>query len=1187
MTVRCIVFLFSVFGLFLFSSAAAAQEPLAIGCGMSATADGAKVSAGDPSICPEDVAFQMTYLLHQKVFTDPFFKALASVFVDEATLDSEFTRFAATQIGIAPAVFSLLLAVAFLSYAAISIVLTFKVVRYFDLIQRFARRESPDRGEAVKMFMYIVFLLLLSAPTPSGITLGQGVAVVSSLPAFMGGNYAYSTFLSATKTAAVDVNLNKTGLLPSSQVVANEFIEGEICQQRTRQALMNENAKVGSNFFSEGLTGYIWEEDQDDIVGRYSTCLSYSGVGKEGVLPGSLSSYQLAKTTTFEFYCPRPSFFAREIRYKPEMYGYNHVCTQIKYDMGENKFKPLIENGEAASGEDMDDDLVSIQSSFKAGEYYPKFKNAVSTQIKSILARDINEAERFKALKALFSESSSVFDNALSGNRLLSEGTNDERQIKYLAAQTALLGATIDMDGVDMLLDGMPQSLINTKVNRYYGTEEEKRNVFGVDHLLEDAREAARTMQRYQCALTWQSNTDTRMFITKFNQADSEDLESLFADRSGRLECVEFLAEKDRGSSDFDRYVRYPVLNPLANSDLVKDVNGVWIKATNNESVLTQTQQKMSGEIALAYYREMRYRQLVIAGYIAAVKESIGRNLSKHLSQELSERKQDYDLRSRGFGVMAGTMLYLSKHQNSAMHMGQSIEDAIQVSGGGQNKHFIDLAAFAPNDAKTAMDNLMKTFTEVPAGGLFMPGAGGTRDYPGPQGVSEEQEEQDALNNLIAYIESAFFAPMDHIKSASGMPADQSLYQGFQSCYNGGYSHCLSGQKHPLAAMSNMGNDLMNNMLQIMVWHAVVRTVNDMMFGLNSESGSIDGAQAPGGAKQKDKSLWSKLKDTAKEAFSNVSKSVVSLAKGAFAAVFVVLGAITFIAEIVLDMLKPFVLSMFVVGAVFAYMLPVTAFLYGLMMTIITVFTYTLIAFALPFYIVQKLASIEDSYRNGFKDFMEQFVGPYLKPLLLVVAITVSFSLISISLFVMNTVFAVLHSGLTPDGSADSATGVLASVMMGVMVYIVYFAALFVMFNAALKFIRSMPDMLVERMGFKRSGDEGIIGSLGFESYVGAQMMRTIGSLPQGALDKIVEMKRNGGFKRRGALRQEVEAMEALALDIEAVGGPAAYANLIEYAKNKRSGGGSPDASPQDTSRKPQAPSSKPDASGNESSNDA
>lgn len=1119
-------------------------------CGMEYTDTGLRIKSGDFTICDTDRAFIGYSFLISDLYKDPLMGTIASIFVDDSVMKSTAFSTLMQRYSVSSGFLSILTGLAYVGWGLISIVLLIKFINLMKLIRKQSENKRQERQELVSLSFYFAFLMIMCAPLSNGMMLGQGLILIGALPSMGSSNALYSTYLSSTQTASTNVQMKTGSALLSSQSVANEMIEGELCQARTRLALLSENAKAGTNFFEDGFTGLIWKEDQDDVIERYSTCLSYSGVGEEGALDGSLKMYQLKKNTGTEFYCPRNSFFSDQVYYKPELYGFNHTCTQIRFDAGNSKFSAVIDS-ESSDGEDMDDLLESVQQQFKTQQYYPIFKSRTLPKIKAILEnQQLDENTRIKQLNILFATMADDFIGpALDSSALLSKGTNEEKQVKFLAAETALLGATADKGAMDALFEkGFLDTTDFYFVNRYFGTTEERRYVFGVDYLLDDARQVAALMQRYQCALNWHENGSTRLFIVNFNKSSASDLGKLFGEKLGKMECVEFLAKKDRGSSDFDRFARYPVLDSRTNSDLVQE-NGTWIiKMAGNENQVASTRQAMVGTIAKSYFREMRTLQLNMAGYVMAVKLAVASRLNKQLNAEMTERNQDSELRSSGALSMSAVLLYLAQHDNPASHMGASIDGAIHVDGGGSNEQFVDYNAFDPNSSDVIKNGLSSQFSQIPVSELFSVGVAGVRDYPGPQGIPPEQEEQDSMSLFIGTLESLFMSPAEHIKNASGMPNDQSLKSGLQACYETGYQYCLSGTKHPLAAFSNMGNDLMSNMLDVMMVDAMVRVLNTTIFAKDDESGEISGPE--GSAAKKPTGLWDKIKSSTKSVFSSVAKTVGPLVTGVFGKIFSALGSISMIAGAVFDVIRPFVLGLFVVGAVFAYVLPTMGFLFGLMLNL-TVYSLIFAAsVAWPLYAAYKIMTIEDSYKNGFKEFAIKFGSIYLMLPLIVVSTAVAFLLIPVAFYALNTLFALFWSGLTPDDTSTSSSGLLISLVVGILLYLLYFGSLFVLIKSCLGFMKSMTSEILQRIGFDSSDISRHVDSLGFESFVGANIMRTIGSLPKGALDKLVEIKRNGGLQAPETYEQQVKEMEKLAQQIEMAGGPERFAMFVEQAKN-------------------------------------
>jgi hypothetical protein len=197
------------------------------------------------------------------------------------------------------------------------------------------------------------------------------------------------------------------------------------------------------------------------------------------------------------------------------------------------------------------------------------------------------------------------------------------------------------------------------------------------------------------------------------------------------------------------------------------------------------------------------------------------------------------------------------------------------------------------------------------------------------------------------------------------------------------------------------------------------------------------------------------------------------------------------VVAILLELLRPFIWGLFTVGVFFAYVVPMMSFILSMTVYLLWVGSIFVMAVTLPFYCLLKLKDVEYSYKNGFNEFYETFLGPYFKPLFIIISLIFAWTFVWISLFVTNTLFALIFEGITP-GSSWSLQGII----MKLLVYVVYFMVLFVMFKATLDMIKSMPDMFASVLKLKGSKDEQYIQSLGFEQFVQTSMMKQIAQAP-------------------------------------------------------------------------------------------
>jgi len=289
-------------------------------------------------------------------------------------------------------------------------------------------------------------------------------------------------------------------------------------------------------------------------------------------------------------------------------------------------------------------------------------------------------------------------------------------------------------------------------------------------------------------------------------------------------------------------------------------------------------------------------------------------------------------------------------------------------------------------------------------------------------------------------------------------------------------------------------------MLTLAAVGTVTIMIND---GLDAATG--------GGIEEGKKKKTGKFKDMV----NTVKKIVSSIGKGIFAALFVILA----IAAAIFKILMPFIWGLFVVGAFFSYILPLMGYIYSMSMYILWIVGLSLGGLVLPFYIAIKLFTIEESYKRGFVEFYETFLNPYVKPLFITIAVIFSWTFAAISLFAVNSIFALLYDGLS-----TMQAGALTSIIFKLLLYMVYFVTIFVMFLTSIKIIKNMPDMMATKMKLRGTNDDQFIESMSFENYVQAGIMRQVANLPQSALENLNKSAQEK--KQDKVLRQHLRMMQ-------------------------------------------------------------
>ncbi|MEG3765120.1 hypothetical protein [Alteromonas sp. 14N.309.X.WAT.G.H12] len=1107
-------------------------------CGMTMTADGVEVESGSFEICPNDISFQSLYILFGEILGDDAYRDLFLLFVDSSTLDSDFTSFADESLGVSFPIYLILSGVAVVGWTLLSPLIAtkaWKVLHHFKKTGSVNFAES--QGDGVKFIAYLSVLLMLVAPAGlSGgkdgslppLMLGQVLAITAGLPAIQSGNGIFSTYLAATNTASTEINLQEEFLLPKGQSTTNKLVETQMCENETRNALLSMNAKPDSEFFSNFSFTEYFDFDNENIVGRYDNCLSYVGKAEKGLFPDSISRFTLDKTNFMSSYC------AGSLSYKPDAYGYAHTCGRIQYDYGQDKYATLIEGEESESGDDMEDVLETVQDAIDVADVYSRYKLIIKDSLKKILSDDaILAKDKYADIDELAMENAAIIEAQLAEIPSLSKGTNDERQAKYMAAGTALLGGSFTgswTDGTGHLYEMAGNGLWKTKAYLPVNYEGESiQDIFGLDTLLSEARSIAEDIRSYYCAVHWADERETRKVIADYNMnADSaDDLAAAIGSRSVSYRCIKFLTEDEEGETDFDRYVTYMVDDDKAFTDLVEIGDGDGYQFSSDSDGLIETQNYMAEDVASELYSDIQYKTFVLASYIASVQKALSDSLSSSLSTAEEEATNDLNLRELGWGVFGGALLYNGRTKGSAAHLGKTIEGLISVESGGKGLNFVESSAFGENLDQDKIDELYAPFE---LDNLLTVGFNSTGSYGGPTGIrSDDMKSKEMMEVFMGYLEQILFGPMDHIKSASGMEIDSSFSSGLQECFESGTNKCLTGAKHPLIALSDFGSELVDNMLTLMVTHGILKVVvnADLDQVINKSKGKLTGF-----SKSKGDSWWAKSKRYAGQLVDTVASVVSGLVK-------LLLNLIIKIMEmayLVLDLFMPVIMILAIAGIIFAYLLPMLAYIYGFMMLLMFLVLIAAFCIVIPFYVFVKLLNIESEYKQGFMKLYQDFGSAYVTPVFFGLSAVVSWSLMVVLLYAVNTTFWILSMGL--EASTASSSG-LAVMFMKIFLYVVYYVALFVLFKFTLGILKTMPDMLREKINMKRANDEKYIESLGFEQYVagqvGYQLTQTISSMPGKLAGALSDASISGNFKTTDALQREAQQAEATLANMQAL----------------------------------------------------
>jgi len=1083
--------------LFVTSFTAFSQEGAEAPCGMAYDTDGSLIVApANGDICEDDITYQMLYIMYEDILTHPLWSMLTSQFIHEEMKNSEFVTFASNTLGISDQIFTIMKGISALGYLFIVPIFLYKSGKILVSLSQTGELSFTEQdSDPVKLFAYAGFLIVLSLPV-GGIMLGQGLSIAGSIPSLYGSNYILSGYLSTTQLGESDVQVSDESLMVGSQVFANNVVGMQLCQNRTAKALFAVNAKSGTDFFYDttfaNFTGL--NTDEDDINENVNGCLSYHYDHRELGITNAVSGIELLKKDRYGITCPADRYYM----YKEELYGYQHKCGSVDYNYPTN-----IED---MNNWGIEDELVSIQNDFSTKKMFGRFESPNRNDITNIINyRDLTPLERKVELESLYKKfADETIIPALMDSTLLNEPDRERLSTKYIFAMNAMLGG---VDVNELSIFGMVGNAFGSRgekdLNHILAPEDGSDNEphYGFTYIADYARYAADEMEQYHCAKNWEKYTELRQFIVEYNFEEDKDTSALLTNKIHNMECVRFVAEHLSVDSDFSRYLDYTARWSDAEifADLEVDQTGNTVKVNQlTPEELIANKEVLFELVAEVKYQEALVRKTVIEGYYYAVKYAISESLSRRLKQEASNDDMYLVARQMGAGNLGGILMALSQKQSGGVYYKNLIEGGALTSLNVDEEYFVNFDSFGDNSAGASkVEVVRETFIPMSKESFFSVGLSGKADI---YQASNLDEEAEAFSTFMGSIENLFFEPVIHIKKASGIPDNISLKEGLDNCLAGQNEQCLSSTVHPIVALSRFGHHLMDNMLTMAAVGTITIMANDAIevaMGGEIEEG-----------KKKKKGNFEKMLGT-------IKKIAGTVGKGLFAVVFVILA----IAAAVFKILMPFIWGLFIVGAFFSYILPLMGYIYSMSMYILWIVGLSLGGLVLPFYIAIKMFTIEDSYKRGFVEFYETFLNPYVKPLFITIAVIFSWTFAAISLFAVNSIFALLYDGLS-----TMEAGVLTTIIFKLLLYMVYFVTIFVMFLTSIKIIKNMPDMMATKMKLKGTNDDQFIESMSFENYVQAGIMRQVAAMPQSTLQSMTKAQEEK--KQDKVLRENLTMMK-------------------------------------------------------------
>jgi hypothetical protein len=622
---------------------------------------------------------------------------------------------------------------------------------------------------------------------------------------------------------------------------------------------------------------------------------------------------------------------------------------------------------------------------------------------------------------------------------------------------------------------------------------------FGFETFYYNALSLSKLIRQHHCAVIWDDYTEQRLYLKRFNESESKEaIESLATDGNPDFKCIEI--------SDNKEQPLMPVINDSRFFADIENENGFWFPKRKDEQSVVEASEYFKKEYAPKIKNQIILEKSLLTGYQVAVKMALRDYASDILSQDELENFNDTILRKKGFALFGGSLLFNGITKQSAQHLKDSFEDVFAVRYGSVDDDLVSLQIAKDDDAIQKIPFSKEDYFNIGASSVQT-----SSNYS-----TQEMRESSSVDDLMYYLEILIRDPLNNLKAANGMPVNESLSYGFKQCFEQGAEHCISGVEHPMIATMKMGNELISNMVTLIIAKNALGLIYD-----NSENEDESGEA--GGQKE------SKKTKTKNKLSGYISKAVGFIAKGV-ASFLYVLYLIGDLAYVVLSFLSPLFILLLVIGAIFAYMLPLMLYLYSIMMSATFIVSIFVGSIALPIFAIIKLVTIEDDYRNGLRTVYKEHLSPLMTPAFIGLASVMAWGMIILSMYILNMTFAVLDYS-ADQLTGDSMQGGIMYLISSVFLYVSYFIAIFVIFRYSIGLVKSLSDKFKVKMGLSTGDEDHLIGSMGFEQYIQAQITKTFATMPREMKNAVIRASMKDGGINSG--RDDINRLEEMQREIK------------------------------------------------------
>ena len=913
-------------------------------CGLdSSTGDIEDKSA---EICQEDIAFNVLYLLFNKVFEQDTIKGV----VEEITPVGAGIKTFSAAAGSGDSIMTIFGAVNNIIILFALMFFSYSVIKILYKTQTNGEFLGDRRSKVTGVIFNNMAVIILLAPVGSVLVI-QLLVLFLAIIAIMLGNYFWSSFLYATKIKSTVVEIDDEILIQEANTFAVGLVETNACMERTTQNTLNKKFNTGSAF--EAVDG----DSNSDLVRSAKAihqCVNYKlspVLNEEGYVNG------------YNFIRPKTDgdcideFFSDDIEYVIADYGSEHSCGNVNYNIP-NLTNLFLDDEEIAEGS-----ISSLMSNYNVSTKFNEFKSNKRLLIKDVIGDSIN-AKKEKEIFKLFDKEAEELSKQIVTSIKVDDLTDKKVAAKLMYVKSIfILNKLLGAEEKESKL-----KLIDTEIRDHGKVLELEPTKYGIEVLNNQAKIIYDYLEKDYCLDNVPNTESSRLTALAFNRIinDNEDFENFNKRRQGvnpflSFTCLKLLNRKDSYKMEYNALDKEsPYIN--VNTD-----NFVYFIDKDKEKEVKKYMQ--TGKRSLVDALTEKY---VLQGYIYMVKKAVSMALTEEL-KKVQDEELLKKIRKEGFAGAGSMMLKITMEQSNATTFKNSIQSTGKAAGNSDSNDGTYLNVVEDNavdDNNTNGKSSMPRFDKI----NLISTSNYTRNLTNYEQInqSNENSEKDAFDSFMGNIENMIAYPLVYIKNASGFEQNLTIAKNLENCRNTD-KVCVSPDSHPLNALMLFGQETLNYALMIKLTQFIVKIIAVSTSSGDSKEGGV-----------------------MKKVFGNfpIVKTINIIA-----------GAIL----IFLDIISPFVDLMMFMGIFLGYVLPTipyVAFAIAFLSWIISIFT-TMIS--LSIYILLCSSSTGENNIEISK-IWEMTGNIILKPALITIAIIFGWTLSSVSLYYVNSTIYALFS---------------------------------------------------------------------------------------------------------------------------------------------------------------------------------